>query len=32
MKKIFMAVVVLITVSFQHVFAQVSNILPSIMA
>jgi len=29
MKKIFMAVVVLITVSFQHVFAQVSNILPS---
>jgi len=29
MKKIFMAVVVLITVSSQHVFAQVSNILPS---
>jgi len=29
MKKIFMAVVVLITVSSQHIFAQVSEILPS---
>ncbi|HVV04235.1 MAG TPA: DUF3347 domain-containing protein [Puia sp.] len=29
MKKIFMAVVVLITVSSRHVFAQVSDILPS---
>ncbi|MBN8853792.1 MAG: hypothetical protein BGO55_11265 [Sphingobacteriales bacterium 50-39] len=29
MKKIFMAVVVLIAVSSQHLFAQVSNILPS---